>query len=105
MDTFVCTYSQSIVKHNILPYLTFKDKGRLKEINKNANKRIPNEMPFHRSFSRSVCLAYEVRHMVTLSYDRSTFCGTERASGVTTVYRNTSPILTWSMLTQKRKKT
>ena len=30
--------------------------------------------------------------------------GTERASGVTTVYRNTSPILTWSMLTKKKGK-
>ena len=34
----------------------------------------------------------------------STFCGTVRASGVTTVYRNTSPILTWSMLTKKKEK-
>ena len=49
MDTFVCIYSQSIVKHNFLPYLSFKEKGRLKQINKNANKSIPNEMPFHRN--------------------------------------------------------
>ena len=34
----------------------------------------------------------------------STFCGAERASGVTTVCRNTSPILTWSMLIKKKEK-